>query len=411
MLLEVDRIFCRPAGLMRIGGHVATLLLIIIYLAFISLGLPDSLLGSAWPVIHKELGVAVGSAGFVSVVITCGTVISSLISTRMIKKFGTGAVVTVSVFMTALALLGISLSNRFLFLCVLALPLGLGGGAIDAGLNNFVALHYKASHMSFLHAFWGIGACMSPIIMSGALRSSFGWHGGYRIVSIIQLVLAFCMLFSLPLWRRAAADAPAPEAVLPPSDGQPPVSAIRRKGVIAAMLCFVIYCAGEMSVGLWASTYLVNVRNLDTATAAAWGSVFFFGVMGGRLLSGVAAMRVKPANLVRIGILTAMCGAVLLLLPLPRYFQLAALILIGVGAGPIFPNMLHVTPLRFGADVSQQVIGYQMAASYIGCSLMPPLFGLVAAKVGFSVLPPFLMGCFLLLLVVFERLNSVASPT
>lgn len=381
-------------------ASLATLLLIIIYLGFISLGLPDSVLGAAWPVLHIEIGASVSSAGFISMVVTIGTVISSLFSTYAIKRFGTGRVVLCSVMLTAGALLGFSFSDRMLFFCLLALPLGLGGGAIDAALNNYVSLHYSASNMSFLHAFWGVGATMGPILLSLSISTGGGWRGGYRILSCIQWALVLAMFIALPLWKKLGGDAPEPE---PDRADRKPV--LHRTGIVASMLCLLVYCAGEMSVGLWASSYLVQVRGLDAATAAAWSSVFFFGIMGGRLASGFAAIRVSPMSLVYAGIGTAIFGAALLILPLAPWTQLVGLILIGLGAGPVFPNLVHMTPLRFGRAVSQQVIGYEMAASYVGCSLMPPIFGLIAGRYGFNFLPPFVILCFVALLVILTVLD------
>lgn len=379
---------------------MATLLLIVIYLGFISLGLPDSVLGAAWPALHVEIGASVSSAGFISMVITAGTVISSLFSTYAIKRFGTGRVVWCSVMLTAAALLGFSFSDRLLAFCLLALPLGLGGGAIDAALNNYVSLHYSASHMSFLHAFWGVGATMGPILLSLAMKTGIGWRGGYRIISCIQWGLVLVMFFSLPLWKKLGGNTPEPE---PDRTDRKPV--LHRTGVVASMLCLLVYCAGEMSVGLWASSYFVNVRGLDAATAAAWSAAFFFGIMGGRLISGFAAIRLRPISLVYAGISVAIFGAAVLIIPLAPWTQLAGLILIGLGAGPVFPNLIHMTPLRFGRAVSQQVIGYEMAASYVGCSLMPPIFGLIAGRYGFAFLPPFVILCFVTLLVILTVLD------
>ncbi|MEN6338630.1 MAG: MFS transporter [Clostridiaceae bacterium] len=371
---------------------MATILLIIIYLAFISLGLPDSLLGAAWPVAYAQLGAPVSYAGLVSVFITVGTVISSLVSVRVIRKFGTGTVTAVCVLLTASALMGISFANRFFVLCLMAIPLGLGGGAIDAALNNYVALHYKASHMSFLHSFWGVGATVSPLIMSYFLAQNGNWRGGYHLVSIIQFALAAVILLALPLWKRVPHAAAAEEQTGEPLfiDNR---TAIRQRGALAAVLSFFFYCAGETTTGLWAATYFVNVRGVEPSVAAGWGSLFFFGIMGGRMISGLLAMRVKEKTLVNWGIYIAAVGAVVLALPLPRLFQLAGLLLYGIGCAPIFPNLIHITPRRFGAASSQAIIGLQMAAAYVGSTLMPPLVGWVGQKAGFALLPYYLLAC------------------
>ncbi len=374
---------------------MATILLVIIYLAFISLGLPDSMLGAAWPVAYAQLGVPVSYAGFVSIGITVGTVISSLVSVRVIRRFGTGGVTAACVLLTASALLAISFTNSFVVLLLLAIPLGLGGGAIDAALNNYVALHYKASHMSFLHSFWGVGATISPLIMSQFLKQSGNWHGGYRFVSVIQLSLALVMFLTLPLWGKASHA--SPDELLGDQSEIDNRAAIQKRGAIFAVLSFFFYCAGEASVGLWAATYFVSVRGVEPSLAASWGSLFFFGIMGGRMISGLLAMRVKEGKLVNIGLMIAVAGALLLALPLPQIFSLIGLLLFGLGCAPVFPNLIHITPQRFGKNFSQAIIGLQMAAAYVGATLMPPVVGWVGQVIGFSGLPYYLLVCLALL--------------
>ncbi|HAX39867.1 MAG TPA: MFS transporter [Clostridiales bacterium] len=370
---------------------MATILLIIIYLAFISLGLPDSMLGAAWPVAYAQLGAPVSYAGFVSIGITIGTVVSSLVSVRVIRRFGTGGVTAACVLLTGSALLAISFTQSFVVLLLLAVPLGLGGGAIDAALNNYVALHYKASHMSFLHSFWGVGATISPLIMSQFLRQSGNWQGGYRFVSIIQLSLALIMFLTLPLWGKV------PHAARDELIGEPIEidnrTAIKKRGVIFAVLAFFFYCAGEAAVGLWAATYFVTVRAVAPSTAASWGSLFFFGIMGGRMISGLLAMRVKERVLINTGLSIAVFGALLLALPLPQIFSLTGLLLFGLGCAPVFPNLIHITPQRFGKNYSQAIIGLLMAAAYLGATLMPPLVGWVGQTFGFTWLPYYLLAC------------------
>jgi len=374
---------------------MATILLVIIYLAFISLGLPDSMLGAAWPVAYAQLGAPVSYAGFVSIAITVGTVISSLISVRVIRKFGTGGVTAACVLLTASALLAISFTKSFVVLMLLAIPLGLGGGSIDAALNNYVALHYKASHMSFLHSFWGVGATISPLIMSQFLKQNGYWQGGYRTVSIIQLSLALVMFLTLPLWGRVS-NARQDELREDPIEIDNR-TAIRKRGALMAVLSFFFYCAGEASVGLWAATYFVTVRGVDPSVAASWGSLFFFGIMGGRMVSGLLAMRVKERTLINVGLIIAVFGALLLALPLPQLFSLAGLLLFGLGCAPVFPNLIHITPQRFGKNYSQAIIGLQMASSYVGATLMPPVVGWIGQAIGFSGLPYYLLGCLALL--------------
>lgn len=374
---------------------MATILLVIIYLAFISLGLPDSMLGAAWPVAYAQLGAPVSFAGFVSIGITVGTVISSLISVRVIRRFGTGGVTAACVLLTASALLAISFTKSFVVLLLLAVPLGLGGGAIDAALNNYVALHYKASHMSFLHSFWGVGATISPLIMSYFLKQNGYWQGGYRVVSIIQLSLAVIMFLTLPLWGKVSHASPD-ELVGGPIEIDNRV-AIKKRGAIFAVLSFFFYCAAEASVGLWAATYFVSVRGVDPSIAASWGSLFFFGIMGGRMISGLLAMRVKERTLINAGLVLAVLGALLLALPLPQPISLAGILLFGLGCAPVFPNLIHITPQRFGKSYSQAVIGLQMAAAYVGATLMPPIVGWIGQAFGFAGLPYYLLACLVLL--------------
>ena len=374
---------------------MATILLIIIYLAFISLGLPDSMLGAAWPVAYAQLGAQVSYAGFVSIAITVGTVISSLVSVRVIRRFGTGGVTAACVLLTGAALLGISFTNSFVLLMLLAIPLGLGGGAIDAALNNYVALHYKASHMSFLHSFWGVGATISPLIMSHFLRQNGYWQGGYRTVAIIQMSLAVIMFVTLPLWGKVSHD--SSDELLGDTIEIDNRTAIQKRGAIFAVLSFFFYCAAEASVGLWAATYFVTVRGIEPSVAASWGSLFFFGIMGGRMVSGLLAMRVKERTLINIGLIIAAVGALLLALPLPQTFSLAGILLFGLGCAPVFPNLIHITPQRFGAKYSQAIIGLQMAASYVGATAMPPVVGWIGQAIGFAGLPYYLLGCLALL--------------
>ncbi len=391
----------------RYNTRMATILLVIIYLAFISLGLPDSLLGAAWPVAHADLGASVSYAGLVSIFITVGTVVSSLLSVRVIRRFGTGPVTAVCVLLTASALMGVSYADRFIALCLLAVPLGLGGGAIDAALNNYVALHYKASHMSFLHSFWGVGATVGPLIISCYLTQGANWRGGYHTVSVIQFSLAALMFVSLPLWKRVphvASESGLEEPII--VDNR---TAIRARGALAAVLSFFFYCAGETTTGLWAATYFVGVRGVAAGVAARWGSFFFFGIMGGRMLSGLLAVRVREKTLLRWGISAAALGTLMLALPLPDPFPLAGLLLYGLGCAPVFPNLIHITPKRFGASHSQAIIGLQMAAAYMGSTLMPPLVGWIGQKTGFILLPYYLLACLIGLSVTIAACNRITG--
>ena len=367
-----------------------TALLVIIYLSFISLGLPDSLLGSAWPAIHAELGVPLSFAGVIAMVISCGTVVSSLMSARLIKRFGTGTVTAVSVAMTAAALLGFSISPSVFWFCVLAVPMGLGAGSVDAALNNFVALHYAARHMSWLHCFWGLGATAGPAVMAFWIARQNNWKAGYLTIGIFQCVLVLVLVVSLPLWKRVSAKKEAAgeeeEAV-----SLPLRKVFRIPGAVFALLAFFCYCGLEGTTNLWASSYAVTGYGVAADTAAGWSSLFFLGITAGRLLSGFLTIKLSTPALIRIGQGLVLGGCVLLLLPLPVWKIPAALCLIGGGCAPIFPSMLHRTPQVFGKSMSQAMMGVQMASAYVGATFMPPVFGALAGTVDIRIFPVFLL--------------------
>lgn len=382
-------------------------LIAIIYTAFISLGLPDSLLGSAWPVMHEELGVSVSYMGIISMIISGGTIISSLFSDRLIRKFGAGLVTAVSVFLTAAALFGFSISNSFVFLCLWAVPYGLGAGAVDAALNNYVALHYSSRHMNWLHCFWGVGAAVSPYIMSYCLTSGYGWNNGYLSVSIVQIVLTALLFISLPLWKRSGTEGGAPTA---PAKALSLPQVFRIKGVPYILVTFFSYCALEQTAGLWASSYLVQYRGIGADVAAQFASLFFLGITFGRFLCGFFADKLGDKRLIRIGIYTTLIGAALIFLPLGTDLPaLAGLIVIGFGCAPIYPAIIHSTPSNFGKENSQAVIGIQMACAYVGSTFMPPIFGLIASHVQIGLYPLYLMLFSLLMLLMSERLNRIAG--
>ncbi|GHV32335.1 MFS transporter [Spirochaetia bacterium] len=380
---------------------MATLLLCIIYLAFISLGLPDSILGSAWPVMSLDFDVPLHFAGLVSAAITIGTVVSSLFSNRVVRRLGTGPVTLISVAMTAAGLLGFSLMPHFYWFFIFALPLGLGGGAIDTVLNNYVALHYKARHMNWLHCFWGVGAGLSPVIMAGFIALGNFWREGYRTIAAVQWGVVIILAATLFLWKKVAANR---EEALP--DGPPKglskagpwyyVFAI--PGVKAALLGFFSYVSLESILNVWGPTYLVMRKGVGAETAAGWLSLYFVSLTAGRFISGLVSGLLSNKALIFVSCGFAALGIVFLALPLPLYFSFAAFILLGVGYAPIFPSMLHETPRRFGAAVSQNIMGYQFAASYIGASLTPIFAGLLIARVSMT-LYPFLLVVFLALLV------------
>ncbi len=384
-----------------------SLLLVIIYLAFISLGLPDSLLGSAWPVMYQQFGVPLSYAGIVTMIISGGTIVSSLLSDRLTRKLGAGLVTAISVMMTAVALFGFSISGSMIQLCLWAVPYGLGAGAVDAALNNYVALHYASRHMSWLHCFWGVGAAVSPFIMSYCLTGGLGWNSGYRSIGIIQIVLATILFVSLPLWKRrpdSDSGQNTPAAVLSLTQ------AFKIRGVKFVLLAFFCYCALETTTGLWASSYLVQFRGIDAETAAKFASLFYLGITFGRFLCGFIADKAGDKRLIRFGIITVMAGIVLVGLPFHiNALALLGLVVIGLGCAPVYPSLIHSTPSNFGSENSQAIIGIQMASAYIGSTFMPPLFGLIAGHLNIGAYPFFLIFFAVLMLLMFERLTKVIA--
>lgn len=384
-----------------------SLLLALIYIAFISLGLPDSLLGSAWPAVHAQMGVPVSYAGIISAIISIFTIVSSLSSDKLTRRFGAGLVTAVSVGMTAVALFGFSVSSSFWMLCLIAIPCGLGAGAVDAALNNYVAIHYASRHMSWLHCFWGVGASISPYIMSACLTGGLGWTGGYRTVSIIQAVLTAILFLSLPLWKAQngkTADVQASAPALKLSE------VLKIKGVKYVLLAFFGYCALETTTGLWATSYLVMGRGVSADEAAKYASLFFLGITFGRFLSGLVADKLGDRKMIKIGLLTMLCGIAALWIPLETdRLCLLGLVIIGLGCAPVYPSIIHSTPANFGAENSQAVIGIQMACAYSGSTLVPPIFGLIAEKVNIGFLPPFLLIFALLMLAMTTMLNRSVS--
>ena len=376
------------------------LLLAVIYISFISLGLPDALLGSAWPSMYGEFGVPVSYAGGISMIIAVGTVISSLLSDRLTRKLGAGKVTAISVGMTAAAIFGFSISHSLEMLCLWAVPYGLGAGSVDAALNNYVALHFASRHMSWLHCMWGVGASLGPYIMGHALMVGGGWNMGYRYIALLQVVLTVVLLLSLPLWKAPTdnkADAePAPAMTL--------AQILRIPGSKAVMVTFFCYCAAEQTAGLWASSYLVLQKEVSTQTAASFAGLFFIGITVGRALSGFLTMKLSDTQMVRLGQGIIAAGIAAFLLPLGEYAALVGLILIGLGCAPIYPCIIHATPDHFGADKSQAIIGVQMASAYVGTCLMPPLFGLIANHITVSLFPFYLLAILILMILMHESL-------
>ena len=383
-----------------------SLLLAIIYAAFISLGLPDSLLGSAWPVMRLDFGAELSFAGVISMIIAAGTIVSSLLSERMTRRLGTALVTAISVAMTAAALFGFSLCTSPLQLCLWAIPYGLGAGAIDAALNNFVALHYSSRHMSWLHCFWGVGASVSPYIMSAALLRSGSWQAGYRTVGVIQVVLTALLFFSLPLWKAADRKGDEGNGEAPPLLGLR--GALRISGVPLILIAFCAYCGGETTAGLWASSYLVGARGIAPEKAASFASLFYLGITFGRFLNGFVADRMGDRRMIRIGIAVMALGVVLILLPLRSDLpSLAGLVIFGLGCAPVYPSIIHSTPANFGKENSQAIIGVQMASAYVGSTFMPPLFGLIAQHLSLKLFPIYLALLLLALLLMTEGLNRL----
>ena len=377
--------------------------MVIIYVSFISLGLPDGLLGAAWPVMSTDFGASLSFAGVISMITAGGTIVSSLFSERVIRRFGTGLVTTVSVLMTAIALLGISLSGSVLWICIFAVPLGLGAGSVDAALNNFVALHYKAHHMNWLHCFWGVGASAGPMVMSFFIAKQNGWKMGYGIIGIVQVVLVAALFAALPLWKRV----PEQSGGAQNQSTKTILGAIKIPGVKSAMLIFLVYCSLEMTMGLWGSSYLVGIRGLPAETAAQWVSLYYLGITTGRFASGFVSMRLNNTVMIRLGIFIIAAGLLAVLLPLGNTGALIGFVMIGLGCAPIFPSMLHETPARFGKTDSQKLVGLQMASAYTGSTLMPLVVGTAAQSIGIYLFPYFLLVMFVTLLLLSENLNRI----
>ncbi|WP_206610408.1 MFS transporter [Actinomyces wuliandei] len=400
------------------------LLLAIIYLAFVSLGLPDSLVGSGWPVMHEDLSVPLSFAGGATVIISIGTIVSSLASERLTRRLGAGVVTAVSVAATAVALLGFSTATQFWVLCLWAVPYGLGAGAVDAALNNYVALHYSARHMNWLHSFWGVGASVSPFIMSLALSTDASWPAAYRSIGLLQVGLAVVLATSLPLWRRVAAMPSGQLTEEPTASGSTDSSTegsdstgghvsllttLRIPGVPSVLLAFFAYCSFEQTAMLWGATFFVADRGFEASSAASFGALFILGLTAGRFLCGFFADRVGDRTLIRRGLTLGAVGAAVVALPLGPA-SCAGFVLAGVGAAPVYPAIIHSAPANFGRHRSQAVIGIQMAAAYTGATVMPPIFGILSGWTGLWLLPVYLLALALLGLVMSERLNRVTRP-
>ena len=382
---------------------MTVLLLAVLYLAFISLGLPDSMLGSAWPTMHIDFDVPISYAGIVSAIIALGTVVSSLMSDRITKKLGASKTTVISVLMTALSLLGFAFSTKFWMLCVLSIPYGLGAGSVDAALNNYVSLHFKSKHMSWLHCMWGVGSAIGPAIMGAVLtKTGDRWDVGYLIASIIQGVICLIIFISLPIWKKKIKD----EENEAPENSRPLKlkEIFKIKGVKAVMVTFFCYCALEVTVSLWASSYLNVYRRIEANTAALWGSLYVLGITAGRAVSGFITMKLNDTQMTRLGEGIMVVGAIMIALPFHNVLPLIGLILLGIGSAPVYPCIIHSTPERFGRDKSQAIIGVQMASAYTGTCLMPSLFGLIANHINIGFFPLFIGVLLALMIVLFEVL-------
>jgi fucose permease len=381
---------------------VAHLLIAVIYLAFVSMGLPDALLGAAWPTIYPALGVPISYAGLLTILIAAGTVVSSLSSNRMLLKFGTGKITAFCTLLTAVALFGFSSARAFWQLCIWALPYGLGAGSIDAALNNYVALHFKSRHMSWIHFFWGVGATTGPYLMGALLTGGQSWTRGYMVVGVIQAAMTILMFFALPVWKRDAHSDARGRAVASARQ------VLAMPGAKAVLIAFFCYCALESTTGLWISSYMNLNRGVPADVAAKWASIFFLGITVGRFLCGFVVDRIGDKNMVRLGQAAIVAGVALIFLSRRNALCFTGIVLIGLGCAPIYPSLLHETPQNFGPENSQAIMGVQMACAYTGTTLIPPLFGVVADRIDIAALP----FCLLLLIVVMiatvERLNAAA---
>ena len=383
---------------------MASFLLAIIYISFISLGLPDALLGGAWPTMHLEFGVPVSYAGMISMIICVGTIVSSLLSDRMTKRFGTGKVTAMSVALTAAALFGFSVSNSFQMLCLLAIPYGLGAGGVDASINNYAAIHYASRHMSWLHCMWGIGASTGPYLLAAAMTGGT-WNLGYRWVAILQIILTAVLFFTLPLWKEEKLSEETHEKRKALSFRE--IFSIQgTKEIFTAFFC---YCALESTAGLWASSYFVMEHGISEETAAALATLFYSGITVGRFASGFITYKLNDKNMIRLGESIIAVGVLAMLLPFGEKTAMAGIVLVGLGCAPIYPCTIHSTPAHFGKDKSQAIIGVQMACAYLGSLFMPPLFGILANNISAGILPYYIGILTLTMFLVMEKLNKIKA--
>ena len=383
------------------------LLLAIIYMAFISLGLPDGLLGAAWPTMYVEFGAPLSYAGVLSMIIALGTIVASLMGDRLTYYLGTGKVTAISVAITAAALLGFSVSSSFWMLCLWAIPYGLGAGSVDASINNYVALHYASRHMSWLHCMWGVGASMGPYIMGYALTGGQGWNMGYRYIALMQMVLTAILFISIPIWEKRDTDASEEK------DGSGAALGLKEifqiPGAKEILIAFFCYCALEGTAMLWSGTYLVRYVGMEEERAASLASMFFMGITAGRMVSGFLTYKFSDTNMIRLGQTVILIGVAVMLLPLGEFGAIVGLLLVGLGCAPIYPCVIHSTPDHFGAEKSQAIIGVQMASAYLGTLMAPPFFGLIANHISAALMPVYLGAILLLMVLMCEQLNRKSA--
>lgn len=393
---------------------MATFFLVIIYLAFISLGLPDSLLGVSWSLMQTEFKAQLETAGLLFMTIAGGTIVSSLFSGKVLDRFGTGIVTFFSSLITAGALLGLHFAPSIFWLFLFSIPLGLGAGAVDAGLNNYVASHYKAHHMSWLHCFWGVGATLGPVIMAQFISGQQSWRSGYLAIAGLQFLLVVILFFTLPLWSKIGRNIQANkenelENTNNDRENNENPKPMQIRGVKLALISFLFYCGAEATMGLWGSSFLINVKDLSIEAAAKWVSLYYAGITIGRFITGFITFKISNRTLIRMGQIIALVGATFLFLPLPSSFSLVGFIMVGLGLAPIFPCMLQETPIRFGQKHSGTIMGYQMAVAYTGSTFLPPLLGFIAAQSTIGIFP-FVIAAFIAMMFWgSEKLNALLN--
>ncbi len=388
---------------------MVSILLALIYIVFISLGLPDAVIGSAWPIMSEELGVPISGMGIVTIIISVGTIISSLNSDRLINKIGVHKITVVSVLLTAVSLFGFSFSPSFLVLCLWALPYGLGAGSVDAALNNYVAVNFESKHMSWLHCMWGVGATLGPYIMGMALTGGYSFRTGYIVLFVIQAILAIVIFISSPIWKATTKNISGAEKKQRTLSLKEVLSIRGVKQIAAAFFCF---CAIEQTTGLWASSYLVYNRGIPPEIAAGFSALFYLGITIGRGICGFIAMKYNDKQMIRAGTAIMAIGMGVLFIPFGEYTAFIGIALIGLGSAPVFPCIIHSTPYNFGVTHSQAITGVQMASAYTGTLIMPALFGVIGREISFTLYPVFIGVILIVMFLMYETmLKKVKGQT